>query len=87
MSLSEESLLKFLRESIGLDTSDIKPESLLFSSGIIDSFSLVSLLTFVESSCELRIDPMDVNLDNFDSIEKVLNYVKRRQSDMRIANR
>ena len=79
MPLTEESILAFLSESVGLDTTGVGRESLLFSTGVIDSFSLVSLLTFIESSCGFQIAAMDVNLDNFDSIERILKYVERRQ--------
>jgi acyl carrier protein len=81
MPLSEQAVFDFLHDSLGVDTSDLDRDSLLFSSGVIDSFTLVSLLTFVESSCHFRIDPMDVNLDNFDSVGRILDYVGRVQSN------
>jgi acyl carrier protein len=81
VSLTETSILEFLRESAGVDMSDIGPDSLLFSTGVIDSFSLVSLLTFVESSGGFRIEPLDVNLENFDSITRILSYVEGRRQE------
>jgi len=50
-------------------------DSPLFSSGIIDSFSLVSLMAFIEDKGNLRINPSEVTIDNLDSIERILKFV------------
>jgi acyl carrier protein len=80
MTMNAESLLKFMVDSLDVDVSDITLDSPLFSSGVIDSFALVSLMTFLESECPMRVAPEDVNLDNFDSIERILAYVARAGS-------
>jgi acyl carrier protein len=67
----------FLEEEIGVDTSDILNDSPLFSSGVIDSFALVTLITWMEKEGRFRIHPADVNLDNMDSIERLLAYAAR----------
>jgi acyl carrier protein len=79
MQLTEAVLLEFLKDSLGVDTKEIKSDTLLFSSGMVDSFSLVSLLTFIESNSEFRIDPIDVNLENLDSIDRILKFADRVQ--------
>lgn len=75
MVLKKEDLIQFMQNDLGVDISDIEESTLLFSSRIIDSFSLVSMLTYIEKSCGIRINPVDVNLDNMDSIERILKYV------------
>ncbi|MCB1749631.1 MAG: acyl carrier protein [Gammaproteobacteria bacterium] len=77
MAMNADTLLTFLADDLDVDTADIAPDTLLFSTGIVDSFALVSLMTFLESECGMRISPEDVNLDNFDSIERILAYVER----------
>ena len=77
MSVNAESILSFLEDDIGLDTSDIEAESLLFSSGIIDSFALINLITFIESEAGIRVSPADVNLDNLDSVSRIVAYVEK----------
>jgi acyl carrier protein len=74
MAITQESLLRFLEEEVALDTADIEPETLLFSTGLIDSFSLVTLLSFLETEGGFRISPGDVTLENFDSIERMLAF-------------
>jgi acyl carrier protein len=72
--LTEDNLREFLRDEIGVDTSTLSRDDLLFSSGLIDSFSLVTLLAHIERVCGFRIGPTDVNLDNFDSLGRILAY-------------
>ncbi|MGB0220259.1 MAG: acyl carrier protein [Sinimarinibacterium flocculans] len=78
MKLTEESLLQFLRDELGVDVAAIDGTTPLFSRGLIDSFALVSLMTFVESSAGLRIRPDEVTLDNFDSVDRILGFVEHR---------
>jgi acyl carrier protein len=77
MSEIIEKLKEYMQEELEIDTADLEPGSALFSTGIIDSFSLVTLLTFIESTFEFRIGPTDVNLANFDSLERMHAYIDR----------
>ena len=51
---------------------------LAYGKSHIDSFALVSLMTFVETEGGIRISPSDVNLSNFDSISRIQAYVDRQ---------
>ena len=77
MALDQDKLLAFMRRELGHGATDIEPSSLLFSTGIIDSFALVDLMSFVEEEGGFSISPADVNLANFDSIERILAYAER----------
>ena len=76
MSEIIETLKNFMQDELDIDTEDITSDTLLFSEGVIDSFSLVSLLAFVETKFAFRIGPTDVNLANFDSLERMLAYIE-----------
>jgi acyl carrier protein len=77
VAVTGQDLMGFLESELGVDTSDIDGTTLLFSSGIIDSFALVSMITFLEQKCSFRMNPLDVNLDNLDSIDRILGFVGR----------
>lgn len=77
MSLSIESLREFMEFDLGVDVADLTPASPLFSSGLIDSFALISLMTYIETAESIRISPSDVTLENLDSIERILGYAAR----------
>ena len=75
--LSAEQLLVYIKENLGIDDDGIGISTPLFSSSMIDSFSLVSLITFIEETAGVEIDPRDITLENFDSIEKIVAFVER----------
>lgn len=72
--LDRETLYRYFQEELSVDTSEIDDAQLLFSTGHVDSFALVELITFIETHCEIAIDVMDVTLENLDSIELILQY-------------
>ena len=80
MVFDRNTLVNYMQNDLGIDASDLDDSTPLFSSGIIDSFSLISLITFIEKQGNFRISPTDVNLDNMDSIERLMAYIQS-QSD------
>jgi len=80
MSITTESMVQFLKDDLAVDVDDINAETLLFSSGVVDSFALVSMMTFIENEAGIQISPADVNLSNFDSISRILAYVEKAQA-------
>jgi acyl carrier protein len=78
--VSESKLLTFLAEDLGIDTSEITAASPLFSTGVIDSFALVSLMTYLEDEGGFRLSPVDVNLDNLDSVDRIVAFCRRKSS-------
>jgi acyl carrier protein len=76
--ISESKLRVFLAEDLGLDTNGITSKSALFSTGVIDSFALVSLMTYLEAEGGFRLSPVDVNLDNLDSIDRIVAFCQRK---------
>ena len=78
--IRRDKLVDFIRTHLGVDTSTLTDDTPLFSSGLIDSFSLVSMMSFVETEGSFRIHPADVSLDNLDSVGKILRYAERMSS-------
>ena len=78
MTLTHDALLGYLGEKLGLDSSRIEPELSLISSGLIDSFSMVELVLFIEKTCGIKVKPSEVNLDNLDSVERILAFTQSR---------
>jgi acyl carrier protein len=76
MALNRENLRRYLHEKQGLEPEDFEDDTLLFSSGLLDSFSMVDLIMFIENVAGLRVHPADVTLDHFDSIDRILAFVE-----------
>ena len=48
----------------------------LFSSGLIDSLSVMDLVCLVESEIGCAIPPADITLDHFDSVDRILRFTR-----------
>ena len=79
MALDRDSLLLLLRDELEL-TEPVEDETLLFSSGLLDSFAMVAVVSHVEKAAGLRLSPGDVNLANLDSIGRILRFVERKKA-------
>ena len=58
------------------DDTEIGPDSPLISSGIVDSFSMVSLKTFLERKFKISIPDDKASPEAFDSVNKIVKLVK-----------
>lgn len=74
MPLTRESLVEYLEQKMGVDPSELQDDTPLFSSHLLDSFSMVDLILFIEKSAEMKVGPGQVNLKNLDSVERILNF-------------
>ncbi|WP_199258426.1 acyl carrier protein [Paracoccus binzhouensis] len=74
MSLSKQALISYVQTELNLD-QPIDGDTELFSTGMLDSVSMVGLIGFVESKAGVHVQPGDVTLDNFDTIDAILAYV------------
>lgn len=75
MSLTEDDLTVYLREQLNID-QPVDGDTELFSSGLLDSVSMVNLITFIEEKSRVIVQPGDVTLENFDSISRIVAYVR-----------
>ncbi|QEF99630.1 D-alanine--poly(phosphoribitol) ligase subunit 2 [Stieleria maiorica] len=81
MQIDRNEFLKYLDEKMGVDTSEIEGDTALFSSGILDSFSMVDVVMFIEKSAQTKLRPGEVNLENLDSVDRIINFIETRQDD------
>jgi D-alanine--poly(phosphoribitol) ligase subunit 2 len=77
MALTQEMLFKFLAGDLDVE-DEVKDDTLLFSTSLIDSFQMMSLIEYIEKNSGIRVPPTDVTLENLDSVSRILAYVARR---------
>lgn len=58
----------------------LAPNAKLISSGLIDSFNLVDLSIFVETTFGVHIDDTELNADTFDSLNELAALIQQRQA-------
>ena len=80
--MTESDLLAYLQQQFGLKPGDFMDTTGLFSEGLLDSFSIVDLVTYIETATGLKFDPTELNLENLDSVAKIRGFVetKRRRA-------
>jgi len=67
-------------DALGGVDGQIAGDTLLFSTGVLDSFSLVDLIAYVEKEEGITINPTEVILDNFDSVDRIVRFVEKKRS-------
>lgn len=67
---------EFLLEIIE-DKDDVYSNQ-LFSSGVLNSLDLVTLIAFLEETYSVKVESSEVVHDNFDSIDKMVNYLESK---------
>ena len=77
MSFDRQILATFLEDEMSLDLCEVSDDAALFSTGLLDSFGMVELMTFIETSASIRLDPGDVTLENLDSVNRILSFVQK----------
>jgi acyl carrier protein len=73
--MNRDALIDHMRERLGLDPAGIEDDTPLFSTGVLDSFSMVDLIFYIESHTGRRMSPGEVSLDNLDTLGGILRYV------------
>ena len=81
VTVTKHDILDILRDRLFLDTSTVDLATPLFSSGLIDSFSLATLIVELEGKADFRMEPLDITLENLDTIERMLQFINGRTQE------
>ncbi len=50
----------------------------LFEARLLDSVRLGELIAYVERRFAVRVSPMEIVLENFDSVDRMIGYLERK---------
>ena len=77
----ESEIRKFITENMlfGADGFSYDDNDSLLEAGIVDSIGVMELVSFVDKTYKVTVPPEDISPDNFDSISRLANYIRRRQ--------
>src|SRR5215475_1754078 len=70
-----EFIVKNLYYAEGAALSD---DASFLAEGVIDSMGAMELVAFVESEYKIKVEMSEVVVNNFDSIRKMANFVRRK---------
>jgi acyl carrier protein len=75
------SIKNFIRtELIYDDEKDFDENTNLIERGIVDSMSLVRLISFIEENYHLQVQDEDIVPENFSSLNRISSFIAERQS-------
>ena len=71
-----QTLAEYIKEQYDaqLDTQEN-----IFDSGIIDSLGFVNLVGFISQSFEIEFEPEDLIEDNFQSLERIAQFILQKK--------
>lgn len=75
-----EQILKLLQSEFGLNKENLNMDSKIFSEGMLDSLSSLQLIMHLESLFDIAVSPLDVSIDDIDTINSMAALVHRKRS-------
>jgi acyl carrier protein len=76
LSVLEDTIRDYLCEELGYAPEEIQSDTLLFTSGMVDSFTFVGMIALIETRLGTRLDPREVTVENFDSLERMMAFLR-----------
>lgn len=73
-----DALMAFLRDEIVLDDVELTGDFDLLLSGAVDSLGVIRITHWMEETTGVVVDPGDVTLDNFQTVDKMIAYLDSR---------
>ncbi len=73
-------LLRFVEQDLP-DGTDLRPDTDLLLSGTLDSLGVVRVVHWLEDELDIEIDPADVVLEHFQTVDAMVAYAERRRTD------
>ena len=74
----QEKLLDFLTRNFMVERQEIDLSKSLIDEGVIDSFGLIEISTFMESEFGISVQEDDMIRSNFGSVLKMVDFISRR---------
>jgi acyl carrier protein len=74
-------LCAFIDDNVSLDpTVAVEPETDLLLTGLVDSLGVVQIVAWIESELRVTVDPTDVVLENFQTVDAMAAFIGARRA-------
>ena len=71
----KEKIRKYLEEASLSGSNKIDDTSMIFEDGLLDSMGLLFLIEYLNEEFNIEITDMDLNPKNFESINKIVQFI------------
>lgn len=72
----EAALLAFIIDEVALDEGDIDGSTDLLLTGMVDSLGVILIVEWIERGLGRTIDPADVVLENFETVDAIMEFLR-----------
>ena len=79
-SARSQQLMAFIQDEIVLDDVVVTSDLDLLLSGAVDSLGVIRITHWIEETLDIVVDPGDVTLENFQTVDKMTAYLDTRSS-------
>ena len=73
-----ERLCAFIADEVALGDERVEPATELLLTGLVDSLGVVIVSGSMQDELDIEIDPVDIVLDNFQTVAQMVAYAERR---------
>lgn len=79
--LVKQTIKDFINKNLVIFDEDVQfsDDDNIFEKGFVNSLFAMKLLRFVESEFDLIVEPDDMNIENFSSINNIANLIASKQ--------
>ena len=71
-----DELISFIEADVSLGGEPVRPSTDLVMTGLVDSLGVVKIVAWIERRLGIAIDATDVVVENFGSVEAMVEYVR-----------
>lgn len=75
---SKEEIKDFIIKTFMQGKGSLGDSDSLFDGNVIDSFGILELISFIEKKFKVSINPSEVTIENFDSIDKIVKLINSK---------
>ncbi len=74
-----ERLLQFVSTEVSVSPDPIEADTDLLLTGAVDSLGVIRITQWMEDELGVEVDPVDVTLENFQTVARMIAYLGRHQ--------
>jgi acyl carrier protein len=80
MSEVKTTIAQFIRDEFVTDGSEIDESTNLLEEEVIDSLGIFTLVAFIEDRFGVKVEPEEVNLENFETLGSIASLVEVKRA-------
>jgi len=75
-----DALVEMIRTEINPAADDLDSDTDLLLTGTVDSLGVVRIVNWIEDELDVEVDPIDVTLENFQTVTAMVSYIETRRA-------